>query len=73
MTKLLEDAISKIRELSASDQDEAARVLLEHFSKRAGRVHLDEETRGAVQRGRAQADRGEFASDEEMAELFSAA
>jgi predicted transcriptional regulator len=33
-------------------------------------VHLDDETRTAVREGKAQADRGEFVPDEEMAAFF---
>jgi hypothetical protein len=70
MSKLLDDAIEKIRELPESDQDEAAEMLLAVASKRSGPVRLDDETRAAVREGREQARRGEFASDEEMAAFY---
>jgi predicted transcriptional regulator len=70
MTKLLEDAIRKVRELPEAEQDEAAEMLLSVASKRAEPVRLDDETRAAVREGREQARRGEFASDEDMAALF---
>ena len=70
MSKLLEDAIKKVRELPESDQDEAAEMLLSVASRRAQPVHLDEETRAAVIEGQKQARSGEFASDEEMAAFF---
>lgn len=70
MTKLLDQAIQKIRELPETEQDEAAEMLLALASKRAEPVHLDDETREAVREGQAQARRGEFVSDEEMAALF---
>jgi ABC-type nitrate/sulfonate/bicarbonate transport system substrate-binding protein len=70
MTKLLEQAIAKVRELSESDQDEAAELLLSVVSKRSEPVRLDDETRAAIREGLEQARRGEFASDEEMAEFF---
>ncbi len=54
-----------------ADQDEAAEILLSLASKRAEPVHLDEEIRQAVREGKAQAGRGEFASDEEMAAFFN--
>lgn len=38
--------------------------------RRAGPVHLDEETRAAVREGQEQARRGEFVSDEDMAAFF---
>jgi hypothetical protein len=70
MSKLLEDAIKKVRELPESDQDEAAELLLSVASRRAEPVQLDEETRAAVREGQEQARRGEFASDEVMAAFF---
>jgi predicted transcriptional regulator len=70
MTRLLEEAIKRVRELPEADQDEAAEILLSLASKRAQTVHLDDETRTAVREGKAQADRGEFVPDEEMAAFF---
>jgi hypothetical protein len=70
MTKLLEQAIAKVRELSESDQDDAAELLLSVISKRGEPVRIDDETRAAIREGLEQARRGEFASDEEMAEFF---
>jgi len=70
MSKLLEDAIKKVRELPESDQDEAAEMLFSVASRRAEPIRLDEETRAAVREGQEQARRGEFASDEEMAAFF---
>jgi hypothetical protein len=70
MTKLLEDAINKVRDLPEADQDEAAEMLLSVASKKAGRVRLDDETRAAVREGRQQARRSEFVSDEDMVAFF---
>jgi predicted transcriptional regulator len=70
MTRLLEEAIKRVRELPEADQDEAAEILLSLASKRVHAVHLDDETRTAVREGKAQADRGEFVPDEEMAAFF---
>ena len=70
MNKLLEDAIKKVRQLSESDQDEAAEMLLSVASRRSAPVHLDDETLAAVREGQEQALRGEFASDEDMAAFF---
>ena len=70
MTKLLEEAIKKVRELSEADQDEAAEILLSVALKRGEPVSLDDETRAAIREGRDQARRGEFVSDEEMAAFF---
>ena len=70
MTKLLEEAIAKVRDLSDDGQDEAAEILLSVAAKKRGRVVLDDETRAAVRRGVDQARRGEFASDADMAALL---
>ena len=67
MTKLLEQAIARVRELPAEDQDALATALLSLAGEPTEVVHLDDETRAAVEEGLAQAKRGEFASDEELA------
>ena len=64
MTKMLEEAIEKVRELPEADQDEAAAMLLSVASKNAELVELDDETRTAIREGRKQAQDGEFVSDE---------
>jgi len=70
MTKILEEAIKKIRELSEADQEEAAAMLLSVASKGDNLIRLDEETRAAIREGQAQARRGEFVSDADMAAFF---
>ncbi len=70
MTKLLDVAINRIRELPDADQDEAAEILLAVAAKRTQPVHLDDETRAAVHEGRAQAERGQFVPDGDMARFF---
>lgn len=70
MSKLLDTAIKKIRELPEPTQDEAAEMLLSIASRRAAPVRLDDETRAAIREGQDQARRGEFASDEDMAAFF---
>jgi hypothetical protein len=70
MTKLLEDAIKKARELPDAEQDEAAEMLLAVATRRSRPVTLDDDTRSAVREGQEQARRGEFVSDEDMAAFF---
>jgi predicted transcriptional regulator len=70
MTKMLEEAVAKVRELPEADQDEAAEMLLSVAAQKAEPVALDEETRAAIREGREQARRGEFVSDEDIAALF---
>jgi hypothetical protein len=70
MSKLLDEAIKKVRELPEADQEEAAELLLSVAARRDEPVPLDEETRAAIREGQAQARRGEFVSDGDMAEFF---
>ena len=70
MTKMLEEAIKKVRELPAADQDEAAAILMSVASKNDELVELDEETRAAIRVGREQARRGGFVNDKDMAAFF---
>jgi hypothetical protein len=69
MTKLLEQAIVKARALSDEEQDALALLILSVAGSDAAGVPLDRETEGAIREGLAQAERGEFASDEVVAEL----
>ena len=70
MTKLLEEALEKVRQLPDPLQDEAAEILLSIASKCAEPVRLDDTTRSAVREGKAQAGRGQFVPDEEITEFF---
>jgi hypothetical protein len=71
MTKLLEQAIAKARELPDEDQDVLGAVLLSMADERATRVApLDDETRAAIREGLEQARRGEFVPDEEIEALW---
>jgi predicted transcriptional regulator len=69
MIELLEEAIARVRLLPDADQDAAAAILLTLASKKT--VPLDDATRAAIREGKAQARRGEFADDGEIARLFS--
>ena len=70
MTKRLEQALEKIRELPDADQDDAAELLLILAARAAAPEKLDAGTRAAIREGMAQARRGEFAADEEIAAIF---
>ena len=70
MTKLLDQAIAKARSLSEKDQDEAAEVLLWTIEARDVSLPLDDDARAAIDEGLAQARRGEFATDAEIASLW---
>ena len=68
MTKLLERAIQKVRELPPKEQDALANALLSLTGEETAVIHLDPETRMAIEEGLAQAERGEFVSDDIIAE-----
>ncbi|MGA2792525.1 MAG: hypothetical protein ABSE69_03175 [Roseiarcus sp.] len=70
MTKLLDQAIAKVRSLPEADQDEAAEVLLWAIETRNAPIPLDDDARAAIDEGLAQARRGEFATDPEIAALW---
>jgi len=67
MTKLLEQAIAKVRELPAEDQDALAIALLSLAGETTPAVQLDDDARAAIEEGLGQAPRGEFVSDDEVA------
>jgi hypothetical protein len=70
MTKLLEQAIAKLRELPEEQQDALAVALLAVAEAPATDVPLDDATRAAIHEGLAQAERGEFVPDEEIEALW---
>ena len=70
MTDLLQEAIIKVMQLPAAEQNAAAEILLSVVARNSGPVRLDEETKAAVRHGLEQAQRGEFVPDDEMAEFF---
>lgn len=71
MTKLLEQAIAKVRQLPAEEQDSLALALLSMASDGTAVAPLDEPARAAIREGLEQARRGEFVPDEEISALWS--
>jgi predicted transcriptional regulator len=70
MTKVLEDAIEKVRRLPEDRQAYVAEVLEQIAAAGSGQYAVPEDHRAAVLEGLAEAERGEFASDDEMATLW---
>jgi predicted transcriptional regulator len=70
MTKLLEQAIAKARELSDEEQDALALTILAVAEGDAAAFPIDDETRAAILEGLGQAERGEFVPDEEIEALW---
>ena len=70
MMKVLEDAIEKVRKLPEERQAYVAEVLEQIAVAGSDPFTVPEEHRAAVLEGLEQAERGEFASDDEMAALW---
>ncbi len=69
MTKLLEEAIAKLKTLSAGQQDRVA-VLLLQLTEGEAEFRLTQEQIEGIELALAQADAGEFASGEEVARVL---
>ncbi len=70
MTKLLDQAVAKVRELPLDEQDALAAPLLSFASSGQTEIPVDEGTLVAIREGLAQADRGEFVPDHEIEALW---
>jgi len=68
MTKLLEQAIAKVRELPEDEQNTLAAVMLSLADADASTFPIDEATEEAIREGLTQAEHGEFVPDEVVAE-----
>ena len=70
MTELLDRVVARIRDLPDDDQDAFASVLMAALATATDVVPLDEASRAAIQVGTAQADRGDYAPDADIAALW---
>jgi predicted transcriptional regulator len=70
MTKVLDDAIEKVRRLPEDRQAYVAEVLEQIAAAGSDLFVIPDDHRAAVLEGLGQAERGEFATDEEMAALW---
>ncbi len=71
MTKLLEKALEAVRQLPPESQDHIARLLLQFADGEGEPEAIEPEHLAAVAEGLAQAERGEFADDEQVAALLA--
>jgi predicted transcriptional regulator len=72
MTKLLAKALEAIRQLPPEEQDDIARTILALVgSDEEGPVALTADERAAIARSKAEAARGEFASDEDVRAVWA--
>ena len=70
MTKVLEDAIEKVRKLPEDRQAYAAELLEQLAAAGGGAFVVPEAHRAALLEGLGQARRGEFVGEDEMAALW---
>lgn len=68
MTKLLDQAIARVRELAEEDQDAIAIAVLSMTAADASTFPIDARTRAAILEGLAEVERGEFVADDVIAE-----
>ena len=70
MTKLLEQAIAKARQLSDDEQDALALTIMTLAEDNGSLAPMDDDTRAAIVEGLEQARRGEFVPDEKIQALW---
>jgi hypothetical protein len=71
MTKLLEQAVETVRGLPPEVQDELARILLQLAGKDQPVIQLGAADEASLAESLAQADRGEFATDEQVRAIWA--
>lgn len=71
MTDLLERAVETVRTLSPEVQDDLARLLLQLAGEEQEPVHMTAEEEASFAESLAQAERGEFATDEEVCAIWA--
>jgi hypothetical protein len=71
MTKLLEQAFETVRGLSPEMQDDLARVLLQLAGEDQPVLQLSAEEAASFDESLAQAERGEFATDEQVRAIWA--
>jgi len=70
MTKLLDKALERVRAWSKDRQDDAARLLLAMDRRDAEPYKLTSEERAEIDAALEEVERGELASEEDVAALF---
>jgi hypothetical protein len=71
MTTLLEQAIESVRNLPAEQQDALARLLLQFAGVDQPALELSAEEAASFEESLAQAERGEFAADEQVRAIWA--
>jgi predicted transcriptional regulator len=70
MNKRLETLLERVATWPEEAQAELARVIVEIERQQSDVYRLSDDERAAIEEGLAQADRGEFVSEEDMAAFF---
>jgi hypothetical protein len=68
MNRIIKEVIENAATWPQEDQEELAEYAREIEARRTGTYTMSDDERAAVAKGLAEADRGEFASDERIAE-----
>jgi hypothetical protein len=71
MTKLLEHAVETVRGLPPEVQDDLARILLQLAGEDQPVLQLSAADEASLAKSLAQADRGEFATDEQVRAIWA--
>jgi hypothetical protein len=71
MTKLLEEALETVRRLPVESQDEIARAMLALAGSESEPVPLTSEESEAIARSKVAAVSGEFATDDQVREVWA--
>jgi predicted transcriptional regulator len=71
MTKLFDMAVEAVSQLSPEEQDKIANTIFEFVDAHTEPNVLSGSELEAIERGLKQADRGEFATEEEVEAVFS--
>ncbi|MET0221313.1 hypothetical protein [Tardiphaga sp.] len=71
MTKLLDQAVEIARALPADAQDDIARIVLQLAGDEGAPVALSPEERAAIAESKAQAAKGQFATDDEVRAVWA--
>ncbi len=71
MTTLLDQAVNAVRQLPPEEQDELARVLLQLAGHEQPAITLTTAEVASFEESLRQADRGEFATDDEMRAIWA--
>ena len=71
MTKLLEEALEAVRRLPVESQDDIARAMLALAGSGTDAVPLTPEECAAIVRSKAAAARGEFASEDQVRDVWA--